>query len=87
MNIYAHAEKARMEEMIEFYEELYNLLNNQNSKIYEVYKEILETLKGIFQKNADILINGEEVKRGERCHLLLAICKCTRCCPRNSKNV
>ncbi|MEH7250775.1 tubulin-like doman-containing protein [Neobacillus niacini] len=59
----ARAEKARIEEMIEFYDDLYQLLNNQNSKIYQVYKEILEKLKGIFQSNADILINGEEVKR------------------------
>ncbi|MEH7094819.1 tubulin-like doman-containing protein [Neobacillus vireti] len=61
---YAKAEKARIEEMIDFYEELKNLLNNENSKMYEVYREILETLKGIFQKNGDILIKGEEVKKG-----------------------
>ncbi len=67
------AEKARTEEMIEFYEDLYQLLNNQNSRIYEVYKEILVTLKGIFQKNADILVNGEEVHQRFWCHLLLAI--------------
>ncbi|ETI69646.1 tubulin-like doman-containing protein [Neobacillus vireti] len=60
---YARAEKARIDEMIEFYEDLYQLLNSQNNKIYEVYKEILETLKGIFEKNADILVNGEEVNR------------------------
>ncbi|MFD2446858.1 tubulin-like doman-containing protein [Bacillus sp. CGMCC 1.16607] len=60
---YVRAEKARIEEMIEFYEDLLNLLNTENSKIYEVYREILETLKGIFEKNADILVNGEEVKR------------------------
>jgi hypothetical protein len=60
---YARAEKARSEEMIEFYEDLYQLLNNQNNKIYEVYKEILETLKGIFEKNADILVDGEELKQ------------------------
>jgi hypothetical protein len=58
----ARAEKVRIEEMIEFYEDLYQLLNSQNNKIYEVYKEILETLKGIFEKNADILVDGEEVK-------------------------
>ncbi|WP_144554199.1 tubulin-like doman-containing protein [Bacillus sp. X1(2014)] len=58
----ARAEKVRLEEMIEFYEDLYQLLNSQNNKIYEVYKEILETLKGIFEKNADILVDGEEVK-------------------------
>ena len=60
---FARTEKARIEEMIEFYEDLYQLLNNQNNKIYEVYKEILETLKTIFEKNADILVDGEEVKR------------------------
>ncbi|MFF2448948.1 tubulin-like doman-containing protein [Neobacillus sp. NPDC058068] len=60
---YARADKARIDEMIEFYEDLYQLLNSQNNKIYEVYKEILETLKGIFEKNADILVNGEEVNR------------------------
>ncbi|MEH7180265.1 tubulin-like doman-containing protein [Neobacillus vireti] len=60
---YAKAEQSRMEEMIDFYEELRNLLTIENSRIYEVYKEILETLKDIFQKNGDILIKGEEVKR------------------------
>ncbi|EKN71496.1 hypothetical protein BABA_01305 [Neobacillus bataviensis LMG 21833] len=60
---HARAEKARTEEMIEFYEDLYQLLNNQNNKIYVVYKEILETLRGIFEKNADILVDGEEVKQ------------------------
>jgi hypothetical protein len=57
----ARAQKARTEEMIEFYEDLYQLFNKQNAKIYEVYKEILETLKAIFQKNAYILVNSEEV--------------------------
>lgn len=60
---HARAEKARIEEMIEFYEDLYQLLNNQNNKIYQVYKEILETLKVIFEKNANILVEGEEVKQ------------------------
>ncbi|OCA88077.1 hypothetical protein A8F94_09670 [Bacillus sp. FJAT-27225] len=59
---YARADKARIEEMITFYEDLYQLLNNENNRIYDVYREILETLKGIFQKNADILVNGQEVK-------------------------
>jgi hypothetical protein len=57
---YTRAEKARTEEMIDFYEDLYTLLNKENSKIYEVYREILETLKKIFHKNADILIHGPE---------------------------
>jgi hypothetical protein len=57
----ARAQKARTEEMIEFYEDLYQLFNHQNAKIYEVYKEILQTLKTIFQKNADILVSDEEI--------------------------
>ncbi|MGJ7910716.1 tubulin-like doman-containing protein [Neobacillus sp. LXY-1] len=61
----ARAEKARIEEMIEFYEDLYQLINSQNNKIYEIYKEILENLKRIFQKNADILVNGEEVRHDQ----------------------
>lgn len=60
---YTRADKARIEEMIEFYEDIYQLIVNENSKIYEVYREILETLKGIFEKNADILVNGQEVKQ------------------------
>ena len=60
---YARAEKERIEEMIDFYEDLFQLLNTENSKIYEVYKEILETLNGIFHRNADILVKGEEVTR------------------------
>ncbi|MED4228515.1 tubulin-like doman-containing protein [Neobacillus cucumis] len=55
------AEKARIEEMIEIYEDLYQLFHTQNNKIYEVYKEILETLNQIFEKNAAILLDGEEV--------------------------
>lgn len=58
---YTRAERARTEEMIELYEDLYVLLNNENAKIYGVYREILETLKGIFQKNAELLIHGPEV--------------------------
>ncbi|WP_462410932.1 tubulin-like doman-containing protein [Neobacillus sp. Marseille-QA0830] len=59
---YARAEKERIEEMIEFYEDLSQQINSQNNKIYEVYKEILDALKNIFQKNANILVNGEEVR-------------------------
>jgi hypothetical protein len=59
---YVRAEKARVEEMIEFYENLYSLLTSQNNKIHQIYREILETLKVIFEKNAHILIEAEEVK-------------------------
>ncbi|QCJ44158.1 hypothetical protein FAY30_20860 [Bacillus sp. S3] len=55
------AEKARSEEMIELYEDVYQLISQENNKIYEVYKEILETLKGIFEKNARLLVDGEDM--------------------------
>ncbi|WP_040204242.1 tubulin-like doman-containing protein [Neobacillus jeddahensis] len=59
----ARAEKERLQEMIEFYEDLYQLMNNQYNKIYVIYKEILDALKGIFEQNANILVNGEEVNQ------------------------
>lgn len=55
-----HADVERTEQLIEFYEDLYRLLNEQNSKIYNVFTEILNALNDIFAKNGDILINGEE---------------------------
>ncbi|TBL80979.1 tubulin-like doman-containing protein [Paenibacillus thalictri] len=55
-----HADRERMNQMIEFYEELYTLINQENSRIYEVFTELLNELNSIFQKNADILINGQE---------------------------
>ncbi|WP_066315315.1 tubulin-like doman-containing protein [Bacillus sp. FJAT-29814] len=55
-------EKERIEEMIQFYEDLYQQLNNLNSKIYVVYKEILDALRTIFKQNANILVNGTEVR-------------------------
>ncbi|GAB6992216.1 tubulin-like doman-containing protein [Paenibacillus pini] len=54
------ADVERTEQMIEFYEDLYELLNNENNRIYNVYTEILNALNSIFSKNGDILINGEE---------------------------
>jgi hypothetical protein len=55
-----YADRERMEQMIEFYEDLYNLINDQNSRIYEVFTELLNSLNGIFEKNGDILVNGDE---------------------------
>ncbi|MFC3767453.1 tubulin-like doman-containing protein [Paenibacillus sp. GCM10012303] len=55
-----YADRERMEQMIEFYEDLYNLLNDQNSRIYSIFTEILNALNRIFEKNGDILINGDE---------------------------
>ncbi|MEQ7053839.1 tubulin-like doman-containing protein [Paenibacillaceae sp. P-4] len=55
-----HADVERTEQMIEFYEDLYQLLNHENNRIYSVFTEILNALNSIFEKNGDILINGEE---------------------------
>ncbi|MGZ9585587.1 tubulin-like doman-containing protein [Paenibacillus marinisediminis] len=55
-----HADVERTEQMIEFYEDLYELLNRENNRIYNVFTEILNALNSIFEKNGDILINGEE---------------------------
>lgn len=55
-----YADRERMEQMIEFYEDLYNILNDQNSRIYQIFTEILNALNQIFEKNGDILVNGEE---------------------------
>ncbi|WII35728.1 tubulin-like doman-containing protein [Paenibacillus thiaminolyticus] len=55
-----HADVERTEQMIEFYEDLYQLLNQENNRIYSVFTEILNALNSIFEKNGDILINGEE---------------------------
>lgn len=55
-----HADVERTEQMIQFYEDLYELLNDENSRIYGVFTEILSALSSIFAKNGDILINGEE---------------------------
>lgn len=55
-----HADLERTEQMIEFYEDLYALLNAENNRIYNVFTEILNALKSIFEKNGDILINADE---------------------------
>ncbi|WP_025690485.1 tubulin-like doman-containing protein [Paenibacillus zanthoxyli] len=54
------ADTERTERMIEFYEDLYELLNEENSRIYGVFTEILNALSSIFSKNGDILTSGEE---------------------------
>ncbi|URJ62386.1 tubulin-like doman-containing protein [Paenibacillus polymyxa] len=54
------ADVERTEQLIEFYEDLYDLLNKENSRIYNVFTEILNALSAIFEKNGDLLINGEE---------------------------
>ncbi|QRG67600.1 tubulin-like doman-containing protein [Brevibacillus choshinensis] len=54
------ADQEKLEQMIEFYEELHRLLNAENNRIYSVFTEVLNTLNQIFEKNGDILINGGE---------------------------
>ncbi len=54
------ADVERTEQMIEFYEDLHELLNNENTRIYNVYTEILNALNTIFEKNGEILIQGDE---------------------------
>ncbi|NJJ41727.1 tubulin-like doman-containing protein [Paenibacillus apii] len=55
-----HADVDRTERMIEFYEDLFELLNDENSRIYGVFTEILNALSSIFAKNGHILTSGEE---------------------------
>ncbi|MBP2000798.1 hypothetical protein J2Z69_001829 [Paenibacillus shirakamiensis] len=55
-----HADVERTEQMIEFYEDLYELLNKENNRIYNVFTEILNALNSIFAKNGDILLNSDE---------------------------
>ncbi|GBF76666.1 hypothetical protein PA598K_05149 [Paenibacillus sp. 598K] len=54
------ADIERNEQMIEFYEDLYQLLNQENSRIYNVFTETLNVLNGIFSKNSELLTSGEE---------------------------
>ncbi|WP_289137975.1 tubulin-like doman-containing protein [uncultured Brevibacillus sp.] len=54
------ADQEKLEQMIEFYEELHRLLNAENNRIYNVFTEILNTLNQIFEKNGDILMGGGE---------------------------
>ncbi|CAG7645734.1 hypothetical protein PAESOLCIP111_05009 [Paenibacillus solanacearum] len=55
-----HADRERMEQMVEFYEDLYNLINAENSRIYSVFTELLSELNRIFEKNGSILTSGQE---------------------------
>jgi len=55
-----HADRERMEQMVEFYEELYHLINQENSRIYQVFTEVLNELNKIFEKNGNILVGGDE---------------------------
>ncbi|MBC8080949.1 MAG: tubulin-like doman-containing protein, partial [Gorillibacterium sp.] len=57
---YLYSDRDRMEQMVDFYEDLYRSFNEQNSRIYEVFTELLQSLNVIFEKNGDILARGDE---------------------------
>ncbi|WP_040951454.1 tubulin-like doman-containing protein [Gorillibacterium massiliense] len=54
------SDRERFEQMIDFYEDLYRVINEQNSRIYEVFAELLNALNVIFEKNGAILARGDE---------------------------
>ena len=56
------ADKIKKECMVDFYRNLYNLLNDENSRVYDTFTEILNKLNEIFNENAGILINAAESK-------------------------
>lgn len=61
MNEYwLRADIERTEQMIEFYEDFYELLNRENNRIYGVFTEILNALSSIFERNGEILTRGDE---------------------------
>lgn len=55
-----YADRERMIQMVEFYEDLAELINEQNSRIYSVFTEVLNSLNSIFDNNGKILVNGDE---------------------------
>lgn len=57
---YLYSDRDRMEQMIDFYEDVYRAFNEQNARIYEVFTELLQALNVIFEKNGDILARGDE---------------------------
>lgn len=56
----AGADAERNERMIQFYQDVINLIAEQNNSIYKVYTEILNELGKIFEEDADILVNTRE---------------------------
>ncbi|WP_322923727.1 tubulin-like doman-containing protein [Paenibacillus campi] len=54
------ADIERTQQMIEFYEDLYQLLNRENNRIYGVFTEVLNALSSIFEKNGELLTSGSE---------------------------
>lgn len=55
-----YSDRERMEQMVDFYEDLYRILNEKNSRVYGVFTELLNALNRIFEKNGHILVGGEE---------------------------
>ena len=59
---YLRADEERIKHMIEFYQDVYNLFNNENNRIYNVFTEVLNALDHIFEENGSILISGGETQ-------------------------
>jgi hypothetical protein len=59
---YLRADKECMEQMVDFYQDVFNMINDIHNKMYGVITEILNALNQIFEKNGDILTRSEETK-------------------------
>lgn len=57
---YLRADKECMEQMVDFYHDIHTMINDENSKMYAVVTEILNSLNTIFEKNGEILTRGQE---------------------------
>lgn len=55
-----YADRERMEQMIEYYEDVHRLLTERNARIYAVFAEVLDALARIFDRNGEILTRGDE---------------------------
>lgn len=54
------SDQKRMEQMIDFYEDLFNKMNEQHSRVYKVFAELLNALNDVFKRNGNLLIHREE---------------------------
>jgi hypothetical protein len=59
---YLRADKECLEQMVDFYQDVFNMINDIHNKMYGVITEILNALNLIFEKNGDILTRSEETK-------------------------
>ncbi|KPU43309.1 hypothetical protein OXPF_27500 [Oxobacter pfennigii] len=62
---YLRADEERIKQMMEFFQDVHSLLNSENSRIYNVFTEVLNTLNQIFEENGNILVTGKETEYKE----------------------